>query len=849
MADGTPTVAILSFPLVGLIMTSITTNTARRHDPFPRHPAHATLHPEVNLWDKLFQPGVLVSVLALVFTVAYQFAYNRAAARGRQLPTFGELLWNTIVYLIPACVLYAIDRWANPPLFPIPMLQPQPTTHAAKSDVLRRILRSDQPGSIVASVSQAGRRAYSSTFSLKGGSCQPAGLGNWDNSCFQNSVLQGLASLKHLPPYLASLKQLPPAQNNTDEATDTTAGALRAFTAELNNVSNNGKTLFTPGILKNMSTIQQQDAQEYFSKLLDQVDKDIEKGAKAACKPPGLEADLARDDSVASQHSDDSGYQSLPMLSKAGSELVAIRNPLEGLSAQRVACTACGYSEGLSMIPFNCLTLNFDIGVNDYSIFRLLDNYVQLESIQNVDCVKCTLLEYRRGLEHMAKAIPAAAERLQAVEQMLEEDEFSEGIFKKLKVPDAKKVSSTKTKQIAIARPPPSLVIHMNRSVFDPMTFSSYKNLAAVRFPSLLDIGPWCIGSSEGAGAQADSDMEHWVLDATASMVAGDVQPSKISGPLYELRAVVTHYGRHENGHYVCYRRHSRQTAETAEEQKAKGDGYPSPSVAADENLDDVEGTDGDLEPVDASPAVKATEEPYREDTDSRWWRLSDETVIQVSEEDVLAQGGVFMLFYDCVDPNSVLITPDEALVALDEAQTSASLQSGRNSPSRSEDSVATLCNPPTDQEVIESQVSILALPQESRVDDGPHRPAEVSVTDFVKEHDALPLEDIKEHKLVQEAENEGSNQGSVHDRQDGAFEMSFTTGDKPATGALQLEYAEDCGFLGKAKADMSDASPVTRSRCSSVTLAAEDNGAPSLMFDESMDTKESLLQPEDIKV
>lgn len=740
-------------------MTSFTKGDPRRYDPLQNHPTYGTSHYQPQPWETISQPGVLVSILAILLTAGYQVAQNRAAARGRQLPALVEILWNTVVFITPAFVLYTIDRWVNPPLFPIPMLQPQPTTHAAKSDVLRRILKADQPGGIVASVSQAGRRAYSNTFSgSKGDMSQPAGLGNWDNSCFQNSVLQGLASLNHLPRYLTALT---PGQPLPDEDASTTAGALRAFIAELSDASNNGKTLFTPGILKNMSTIQQQDAQEYFSKLVDQVDKDIEKSAKAACKPPGFEAELSRDETVASQHSDDSGYQSLPMLSKAGSELITIRNPLEGLSAQRVACTACGYSEGFSMIPFNCLTLNFEIGVSHYDLFELLDNYVGLESIPSVDCVKCTLLEYGNKLQQMAKVIPAAAERLAVVEKMLEEDELDDKSFKKLRIPDSSKVSSTKTKQVAIGRPPPSLVMHMNRSVFNPMTFQSYKNLAAVQFPKTLDLGPWCIGSAERVDialkmetqsdeAQSAEDMgdkEQWVLDATESMVAGDAHPSKISGPIYELRAVVTHYGRHENGHYVCYRKHPRETAKTAKRTKVEREANQPPNLMGDELSDSVASINDDQ--VDhAVTGAADLEEPYVEDTGSDWWRLSDETVIKVSEQDVLSQGGVFMLFYDCIDPNSVLITSSETVEAEDQAEVSVTSANGgiRKSPSWSDDSVVTLCNARTDQDDGVSETSPVPISLED--DRGPAKSMDASsqvttVTEVAEEeHEPMRRDD-----------------------------------------------------------------------------------------------------------
>lgn len=677
---------------------------------------HGASPSTVNSWDRILQPSVLVSLLVAVLTCVYKFAQHKAAAHGRPSPSLRNILWDTAVFLTPAFVLCAIDRWVNPPLFPIPMLQSRPTSHADKSDVMRRILRVDQPGGIVASVSQAGRRAYSSTLSsLKGDSSQPAGLVNWDNSCFQNSILQGLAVLDHLPRYLAGLA---PGQPLPDDDADTTAGALRAFIAELNDTRNNGKTLFAPEILRSMNTIQQQDAQEYFSKLVDQMDKDVEKSAKATCRSPGFETELSKDDAAASQHSDDSGYQSLPMLSRAGSELMTIRNPLEGLLAQRVACTACGYSEGLSMIPFNCLTLNFEVGGSEYNLFELLNNYVRLESISSVDCAKCTLLNYGRKLKQMAKVVPAAAERLDVVEKMLEEDDLNDGSLKKLRITEANKVSSTKTKQVAIGRCPPSLVMHMNRSVFDPSTFRSYKNLAAVRFPKMLDLGPWCIGSAKGVDitseVEADKstgfqlpertdDKEQWVLDATASMVAGDSHPSRMSGPIYELRAVVTHYGRHDNGHYICYKKHPRRSAHGSKGVKVVDGADRSPSLEGEELSNGAGAVDEDLESL------------HDEDVDSTWWRLSDETVSKVSEKDVLSQGGVFMLFYDCVDPNSILITRNDG----NDVETQvdghlSSIEKGvRKSPSWSDESVTTLCNIRADQADGTSHVSSVTFATE----------------------------------------------------------------------------------------------------------------------------------------
>jgi ubiquitin carboxyl-terminal hydrolase 1 len=547
------------------------------------------------------------------------------------------------------------------------------------------------------SVSQAGRRglntlAGSNLNSSKGNSECPPGLGNWDNSCYQNSILQSLAALKPLPPYLATFAAdgaTGPHRPNTK-----TVDTLRDLIGDLNDASNNGKTMWTPGILKNMSTLQQQDAQEYFSKLLDEMDKEIARVAKAVQKPTGLESDFGKDESTASQHSDDSGYQSLSNQSRVGSELKPTRNPLEGLAAQRVACTACGHSEGLSMIPFNCLTLSLGIDRNEHDLYERLDSYTKVESIPGVDCAKCTLLKYRNLLkviiERSRKAgtkdedFPEPFVRLQAIETALEEDDFEDKTLSKdCKILPQQRVSSTKTKQAVIARPPQSLAIHMNRSVFDESTGHMFKNLAAVRFPMTLDLGPWCLGSADGLTGQvsekadapvdekaalAANDEEQWLLDPKASMVAGDLHPSKITGPIYELRAVITHYGRHENGHYVCYRKYPRALQ--------KGNEKP-PQLGTEHQTDDVDSLDGRDSAVENTPEAAAARELELEGLASQWWRLSDQDVTVSDEETVLAQGGVFMLFYDCVDPHSVMTSDVDAFVdavaiQLDPAEPSA---------------------------------------------------------------------------------------------------------------------------------------------------------------------------------
>ncbi|KAI2465674.1 cysteine proteinase [Annulohypoxylon bovei var. microspora] len=615
-----------------------------------------------TLLDRLQQPSVIIPIVLLLFTIFYQSLHSSPFNRPRHP---GELLWDFLITIIPSDVLYALDNWLNPPTFPISeSLRPaRSRSYTAKSELLRRILGMDGSGGIITSVADAGRRSLSSLSSstlVKHKTDQPPGLGNYDNSCFQNSILQGLSSLKPFPSYLArGLEQDKP--ENDDESGSATS--LRDLISKLTDASYNGKTLWTPKKLKSLDTWQQQDAQEYFSKILDEVEKEILKAAKPKRRSSGFELIGVRDDTEDSQHSDDSGYQSLPAISKSVSDARILRNPLEGLAAQRVACVQCGHSDGLSMIPFNCLTLNLGLEQTGHDLFERLDSYTDLETIEGVECAKCTLLKLQRLLKMLISRgkesskgeadLQGPISRLEAVELALEEDDFRETTVRD-NCQVQKRVSSTKTKQVAIARPPQSLAIHMNRSVFDESTGRMFKNLAAVRFPRSLDLGPWCIGSAGGPISSADNDTaasintlgdeEQWVTDPKSSMVSGDLKPSKISGPIYELRAVITHQGRHENGHYICYRKHPCEPS--------KLNDAPNKETESFDDADDSNATIDESTSVDGDNSKKS-----EQDSDEKWWRLSDENVWEVSEETVLAQGGVFMIFYDCVDPHSVLVS------------------------------------------------------------------------------------------------------------------------------------------------------------------------------------------------
>ncbi|MCJ1447842.1 MAG: hypothetical protein MMC23_008354 [Stictis urceolatum] len=541
-----------------------------------------------------------------------------------------ELLWNLLVYVTPPTLVLAFDRSKESALkdnaegkdaFAISR------SFAAKSQALRRIMGLDGTGALTSI--QRTRSLSGLGFIFK--SSPPtalAGLGNWDNSCYQNSVLQGLSSLPSLYDYLA---QTPPTKD--EGGLLATKDALKDLVEDLNSTKNLGQKIWTPPALKNMSSWQQQDAQEYYSRIVDELEKEIGKTVSSKLvhqqlglkyiglgaledvkRPPAQKASKGAELEASAPELSDVQFDTPPAM---------LRTPLEGLLAQRVGCLKCGFVEGLSLIPFNCLTVPLGRQFS-YKLEGCLDDYTALEPINGVECAKCTLSRSKEELELLleAKQPPpgdgngskhkisglvreATEERLRAVETALFSEDFAEStLAKKCMISSKNRVSTTKSRQAVIARAPRDLVIHVNRSIFDEYSGMLSKNYSDVQFPKVLDLSSWCLGGPTRPGTT-----EEWNTDPSRSMLSDpldilDRESNVPHHPLnYRLRAIVTHYGRHENGHYIAYRQ--------------------TPYHATSESIEGPE---------------------------AQWWRLSDEDVSAVSEENVLSQGGVFMLFYERTD-------------------------------------------------------------------------------------------------------------------------------------------------------------------------------------------------------
>ncbi|RPB09167.1 cysteine proteinase [Morchella conica CCBAS932] len=427
------------------------------------------------------------------------------------------------------------------------------------------------------------------------------GLWNMGNTCYQNSVLQAMASLSHLKPHLMSLSI------SEEEDYMNPSGALASLIATLNALSPSPRA-FTPSPIivrgtDNSGWIynEQQDAQEYFQKLTGALEKEVsrflERKKRSATR--GLEAiaEIVRGERVQDP-------ESIATLEKE------YRSPFEGLFAQRVGCLQCGYVESISLQRFTSLSLSLP-PTWTCTLEECLEEFTAIEQIQEVDCDKCTLKSLHKQLLSLAST-PLSADvqsqiqaRIAALAAAIDDDNFDPKI-PGVKISPRQKVSTTKTKQTMIARAPQVLVLHLNRSQYDVVTGMTGKNHAAVSFPARMDLGrlgvvtrhdvaegswglavdparsmsgrvpAWFLQGSgsgetlvqtptdEGADTDGATDTEETEAETENEKEKEDVhQPVAATTTLsvngerlsYDLKSVVAHYGGHHNGHYVCYRK------------------------------------------------------------------------------------------------------------------------------------------------------------------------------------------------------------------------------------------------------------------------------------------------------
>lgn len=385
------------------------------------------------------------------------------------------------------------------------------------------------------------------------------GLVNPNVYCFFNSVVQCLGSLTRLAHYLDDTTRMAGRWNVPTPITD----ALRALLVALNTPHSARRALAprelqaalarvsqSNGLRTLLGAHQQQDAHELCVLLVHALNAEL--GNVQHARSQALRAEAAGLNALVAPSHLVHGHPRTQL----GGPGEHVAPPFRGTLAQRTACGQCGYMEAVRHFAFTDLDLVVP-GVA-CTLEQCLAAWSQLEQVDWV-CHRCSLratdaslaaevarLEAKppsaRTKHRLARVREQKLHVTAALRSGAHESEWEAARVDEPLSP-VRALSPAATKQVLLAAPPPVLVLHLNRSSFSLGAYGASKNHARVVFRESLDVTPFTMGAALHTDA---------FRPLSTQGARGSVR--------YQLRGIVTHYGSHNYGHYVCFRRRPDRT-------------------------------------------------------------------------------------------------------------------------------------------------------------------------------------------------------------------------------------------------------------------------------------------------
>ncbi|CCH59434.1 hypothetical protein TBLA_0B06080 [Henningerozyma blattae CBS 6284] len=373
---------------------------------------------------------------------------------------------------------------------------------------------------------------------------------------------------------------------------------------------------------------EQEDAQEFFQTILYELEKNIkflDSDREKLDKKPIPESDLPSNALIGQNNLSHVGTVYIPTAHLDPNSLLdkdpstnyftpfRLVTPLDGIVAERIGCLNCGETGGIRYSVSSGLSLNLpseNIG-DTLKLSQLLNEWCKPEIIEGVNCYRCSLNAVLEHLENQLKTmsekpkgsipdklISAIKTRIKALNETLSKPVIDDEEYKKMHTDNMVRKSS-KSKQIILARPPPLLSIHINRSVFDTRTFMIKKNNSRLAFKARLNLKPWCC------------DVNDINLDARLPM--SKTQKSEEDGSISSEDETV-------GGEYYAklHDKFQKEFEDSDEEQEDGMSDYSDYNMRSNRDVDNYDPLNEDTEHDEIRETVSTTdsEDEYIEETD-----------------------------------------------------------------------------------------------------------------------------------------------------------------------------------------------------------------------------------------